>query len=257
MGEKDHSLGDHAGVHSRRVFLGRAAGAVLGAASLTIEEQMREGNVVLRPPRYIPSYMTIDNTPFQAQIAVRAENVATSLRHEKTEYINKSGDLIIEHENAKFVQGRIYNIPHRSGNGYTAVDNGIQNGANGFDIDVFDINSPNGKLIPEHGIIKVFGVWMIKRGVVIDANEREASFKLPNYSVEDILDYIGSLSNPDDPYVINMEIKRGSFYPPAVLNTLKALRRNQLPARIFAVTNRKEIIKRAYDTIIEIPRTAA
>lgn len=219
---------------SRRKFLG----GVLGAGAIVVgADRILANGVMMDPPPFSPEKKKISTESLirfgsaRRSLEVLKSSPKIDLRGGSSVYYNRWGELIFQHDDAKFDPEREYNFLHRSGNRRYMVDKAITMGVNGFDIDANDIGS---KILAEHGIVGVIDLGIISLGGVFDADEEELRTRIPR-SISSIIDYIGDKSDPADPYILEIQLKRGKFDNYSTLSDMiGAICRNRLPAKIFS-----------------------
>lgn len=222
-------------VYSRRKVL---LGTAFAGVSLIGADRILKDGLILRSPDLTPVPKRINvnlrGVDLTHDIAIDLETGFKPLRiNDRTSvYYNTDDDLIFQHDDARIDPKRWYKYSHRSGNRKFMVDKAITLGANYFDIDVSSLSG--GEIVAGHGIVKKVEVGPLTAGGVIDVNEVKVRTRIPKTAPE-MFDYIASRSNPEDPYVVAVELKGGSFSEKKGLNNFIAgITRNGLPTWVFS-----------------------
>ncbi len=220
---------------SRRTFL---KGALAGGAGVFLGDQILSDGVMMEPPPLTPEMKKISlemlmlHGSAKEDLQISQETPKIELPEGSSVYYNRWGELIFQHENAKFDPEREYVFSHRSGNRRRMVDRAISMGVNGFDIDANDAGT--GAILAEHGIVGSVDLGFMSLGAVFDADEKELRTRIPR-SISSMIDYIGERSDPEDPYVLEVQLKRGKFEDiDALSDMVDAICRNRLPTKVFA-----------------------
>lgn len=233
---------DTARVFSRRKFIYGAAGLVSGAFVGYADHNLKDG-LMFDPPNLTPHFKRVNaalpgiNLPLDRAIELGYQKEFIKLNDRSFLHINSDGELIVQHVDAVFDLEREYNIPHRSGNRGYLIDEARELDADGFDIDA---NDTGDNILAEHGLVASLDLKVVRLGGVLDIGEGEVRSRIPR-SVVDVLDQIGSVSNPQNPYVIEIELKRGNYTNTStVIEVIDAISRNGLPTRVFS-TNQENV----------------
>ncbi|MCL4418346.1 MAG: hypothetical protein M1365_16960 [Actinobacteria bacterium] len=134
-----------------------------------------------------------------------------------------------------FTENRPLDVIHRAGNTIEDINRAYPI-ANIFDIDVNDVF---GTLYGEHGIIPHIKVPILnlklKIPMVIDLNEVEVRMGMPT-TFEDLIKHIHSLSTPDKPLGVFLDLKYGDFEE----KTLEKLIDTLIKYRVSAIFDPKD-----------------
>lgn len=230
-------------IYSRRKFLFKSA-AIAGGFLVASDQILKDG-LMTEAPSLIPNPKRINidlpNVNFSGKESLQAslKQEIIHLTNDSFLHYNSDGDLIFQHAGAVFDPNRDYDFSHRSGNRRWMVDEAIIKGANGFDMDANDVGG--GRILAEHGIVGSLSMGPISLGGVFDRNEGELRTRLPR-TVSSMIDYIGSKSDPNDPYVLDIQFKRGSFdNQTGLFDIIDAILRNRIPTRVFDRKNQKAV----------------
>jgi len=145
-----------------------------------------------------------------------------------------------------------YEWVHRAGNALDRIDEAVKENQNKtarlvLDMDATDINE---ELYGEHGIILHKKIAGLNFNLVIDPNEVDLETKLPP-TFQELIKHIASLSTPQKPIGVNIELKHGSFKEEALTKLIDILLEYQVPAIIQpdqqGSRERLETIRRIYD----------
>lgn len=219
---------------SRRKFL---IGAGLGASAFAADQLLKDG-LMLAEPHLEPESKKINVIPRRSH-AGKGDRALGFLQGVKPLYLNENtfvyyntdDDLLFQHNKAAFEPEREYKVSHRGGNRLFLIDKSIAKGANGFDIDAASL--PNGTIVAEHGIVGHLDFGPIELGATFDQGEMELRTRIPK-TVVDMLGYISSKSDPDDPFIAEIELKRGGFeFYDALSDLVSGIAKSQLPVRVF------------------------
>ncbi len=221
---------------SRRRFMvgsaGLAASVVVGFA----DQKLKDG-LIFDEPSLTPHFKRINaalpgiDIPLGRAVELGYKKEFIRLNERSFVHINSDGELIFQHIDAMFDLDREYNIPHRSGNRGHLIDEAIKLGADGFDLDANDTGID---IRAEHGLVGELDLGVVSLGGVWDVDEGEIRSRIPR-TVVHVLDHIGSISRHNDPYIMEIELKRGTFADQQRgTEMIGAISRNGLPTRIFS-----------------------
>lgn len=227
-------------IYSRRKFLFKSA-AIAGGVLVGADQMLKDG-IMTEAPSLVPHTKRINiDLPHISNRDMMANHKQEIIHLTQDSFVhyNSNGELIFQHTDAMFDPNRDYSYSHRSGNRTWMVDRAIEKGANGFDMDANDVG--NGMILAEHGIVGSLNLGPISVGGVFDRNEGELRTRLPK-TVPTMIDYIGSKSDPDDPYVLDIQLKRGNFdNQTGLFSMIDAILRNKIPTRVFDTKNQRAV----------------
>jgi hypothetical protein len=117
---------------------------------------------------------------------------------------------------------------HRAGNTPEDTNKAFRLGANVFEM---DLNIVNGKAFVEHG-------WFLQQDVsdhelnfVFDPAELKVKLK-PPHTFKEVIEHIASLSTPQKPLGVSMELKHGTYTPQVINSLIDTLLQYNVPALI-------------------------
>lgn len=223
---------------SERTYTKRKFLALSFLGGVAIADQMLKDGIFLEPPPLALEAkrfnLAMRGVNMNGDVMVDLEDGIKPLRVTDNTYIyyNTDDELIFQHTNASFDPQRYYQVPHRSGNRKFMVDKAIKKGANGFDLDATCLS--DGQILAEHGRVGSVNLGIFEVGGVFDLSEKEVRTRIPKPASE-LFDYIGSKSNPEDPFVVSVELKNGQFDSrPGLFDFISGVTRNGLPTRAFS-----------------------
>lgn len=171
------------------------------------------GMTVAAALRRIPDDIRLNAPSLEVHRVFAGRMPDTQLSGEDTITITPWGTLLYEPSGLFFTPGREFEYVHRGANSLEAIKRSVEEGANLLDLDANDMH---GDVRGEHGIIPQVTLRIGRQSInlhfpgVIDVNEKELRLGMPS-TYEELVAYVASLSTPDNPIAMSVELKRGEF----------------------------------------------